>query len=114
MALYHDYKTATAQKVAVGVGDPVYILPSYYSDGSRAEEAAEAQFNYFKRHHGQFSITLIDKPAIMAQFPLSLSGVKTDIDVNWIIDKTTHQLIPSKGYLTQIAGSIRLKTSPTA
>ncbi|MGJ3495708.1 hypothetical protein ACR9PT_14250, partial [Piscirickettsia salmonis] len=105
-AEYHDLKTANLKKVAVGSGDPTYTIPVQYSDESKAHDAADAQFNYFKRHRGQLSLRLIGDASIMSQFPLKISGFKSTIDKHWIVQKVTHQYTEANGYLTQVQATI--------
>ncbi|ODN41154.1 contractile injection system protein, VgrG/Pvc8 family [Piscirickettsia litoralis] len=109
-AHYHDFATGLAGKIDAGSGKkPIYVMPNYLANELEASVSAHAELHRLQRCKGQFSVNLVGNPFLMAQFPVNLTGVKKNIDEQWVVSQATHQYIEGRGYTTRIEGNIKLK-----
>lgn len=93
-------------------GEPSYTIMLEYSDAKSAQEAADAQLNYFQRHTGTMTINMIGDSRFMSQFVMNVKGLKEDIDPSWVIQEVVHQFTPSSGFLTQVEAAVYHEPNP--
>ena len=100
-AYYHN--TSSGQRVAVtaGQGEPGYSLRNNHPDHASALQAAVAKLKNLNRGSGSLSLTMPGNPDLMAETPITISGIRTGIDGRWIATRVTHEL-SSSGYVTTV------------
>lgn len=102
-AYYHDFTTAQRKMIEVGSGLPCYELPYPQVDEETATYAAKAKLNDFKRTQKTLKATAIGQAQLKAGGPIHLSGVRTDIDGDWVLTKVHHR-IDSDGFISYLFG----------
>lgn len=85
-----------------GTQGPIFKLLPMFPDGKEeAKAAAQARSDKLARDEGELNIGIIGDPAVMAEAPLVVVGVRTGVDGTWRIKTATHR-IDSNGYETSI------------
>ena len=98
---YHDATAGQRIPVIAGQGEPGYSLRNNHPDQSSAKQAAVAKLKNLNRGSGSLSLTLPGNPDLMAETPITISGIRTGIDGRWITTSVTHELNGS-GYVTTV------------
>lgn len=104
VAAYRNLATAQTTDVVVGEGEPVFRLPHVYSTESNARRAAKARLDDMKRGAGgRVQLTMPARLDIIAETPLTLSGVRQGVDGAYVARRVEHTLDKS-GLRTTVDG----------
>lgn len=110
-ARYRDLGSARTVYATAGGGDPVRTLRNTYADEAAAKAAAEAELSRLGRAAGGVELTLPGLPALMAQTPIILTGLRPSLSRRWIATTVTHRLDwSSGGFVTTVAASLTGKS----
>ena len=101
VATWRDADSAETKDVKVGAAEPVHRLKNPYKDEATAREAAASHYNRSQRGKGQVSITLPGDTRFFAEGRLVLSGFRTGVNGEWLIEKVEHSLTGA-GFKTSI------------
>lgn len=98
---YHDTTVGERIPVTAGQGKPCYSLRNNNPDRATAQQASVAKLKNLNRGAGSLSLTLPGNPDLMAETPITITGIRTGIDGKWITTSVTHELNGS-GYVTTV------------
>jgi phage protein D len=99
VAYYHKVKQAKRHEVKVGSGEPVTRIKRYFPTKEMAVAAAKAEAAKRDRKKSTLSITMVGRPDVAAESPLTLEGFRDGVDGEWIVTRVTHRLDKSGGYV---------------
>ncbi|VAW12420.1 hypothetical protein MNBD_ALPHA09-1889 [hydrothermal vent metagenome] len=69
----------------------------------QAQAAADAEARKLAREEGSISLEIVGRPAVRAEAPLTVSGVRAGADGQWTIERVEHRYDPAgAGYTTSI------------
>ena len=105
VAFWHDVEKGDKQTVTVGADEPEYSLRHTYSTEAEAISAAKAKLMQLSRGTASLSLTMIGNPFIQAEGKLLLTGLRSPINGEWVINRSEHQ-IDSGGFVTRCETSI--------
>jgi phage protein D len=91
-ARWYDTFKAVEETVKAGDGEPVYTISRKHASADAAKKAAEAQLAAFERGTSKLTLVCVGNPALMAEAPLTVSGVRAGVDGEWIITTVTHRM----------------------
>ena len=100
-AYYHDIATAERTPVIVGQGAPIFSIQHNYPDQAAASKAAAARFQRLARGKSTLNISLPGNPAMLAEAPLTVTGVRKGVNGDWMITRAVHE-ISAAGFTTTI------------
>lgn len=95
-------KTVTVPKEGGAASGPTFTLRQNYPDKAAAETAAAAESAARNRARGDLSLTIIGRPTVGAESPITVVGVTQGISGKWIGTEVTHILMPNDGFITEI------------
>ncbi|MHA1570505.1 MAG: contractile injection system protein, VgrG/Pvc8 family [Alphaproteobacteria bacterium] len=82
---------------------PIRTLRTPFADEAQAQAAADAEARKIAREEGSISLEIAGRPAVRAEAPLTVSGVRTGADGQWTIERVEHTYDPAgQGYITSI------------
>lgn len=102
VAYWHAVKQSKRKEVKVGTGEPVRRLKQYYPTEEMALAAARADLERRKRGQETVSLTCVGHPSYVAEAPMALSGFRPGVDGEWLINRVTHRIDASSGYVCDI------------
>ncbi|MBU2707957.1 hypothetical protein KCM76_18320, partial [Zooshikella marina] len=106
IAKYHNSSTGQTESVVVGQGEPARTLSMQYPTREAAQAAANAAIKGAERSKASLEITLPGDPRLIAERPLIIAGIRTELDGKWLIKTAKHQ-VSNSGY-TNSASLYRL------
>lgn len=99
-------KSAGAEKIiTAGVGEPVMSLRHPLHSEAQAKDAADSEYRKGQRGSSTLNASLPGRTDIIAETPVSISGVRFGVDGQWVVERATHSL-DGGGYRTSISASI--------
>lgn len=100
-AHWQDKRGAKVQYVYAGEGEPVMYLRTPYKSQSDALSAAEAKLRQLRRGSTSLSLSLCGRPALCAEMPIRITGLRDGTAGDWIVTRAEHTLDAS-GLTTRI------------
>ena len=102
VARWWDLDAARMRVEVAGDGDPALVLPAVAVDRATARNAAESRWRGAQRaaRSGRVRLAAGD-PAVAADVPIRLVGVREDVDGVWMPRRVVHTLSPGRGYQTE-------------
>lgn len=97
VAYWHAVRSAKRKEVKVGKGEPVRRLRNYYPTEEMALAAARSELQRRERGQQTLALTTVGSPDIIAEAPLTVTGIRPDVDGEWLISRVTHK-IDNAGY----------------
>lgn len=93
VAAYRDLNAAATTDVLVGEGEPVFRLPHVYSAEGNARRAAKARLADFQRSAGgKVQLVMPARLDIIAETPVTVSGVRQGVDGSYVARRVEHTL----------------------
>lgn len=102
VAYWHAVKKSKRNEVKVGSGEPVRRLKQYYPTQEMALAAARAELERRSRGEQTLALSTLGSPLVAAEAPLTVAGIRPDVDGEWLISRVTHKLDGSGGYTCDI------------
>jgi len=98
-ACWHSEDDAERQEVLVGDATRTQSLRGTYANEERATIAANAELQRRQRAPIELQLRLaIGQPDLIAETPISVNGIKPDIDAQrWVATQVTHTLSDTEG-----------------
>ena len=85
-----------------GDGGPALVLPAVAVDRATARNAAESRWRDAQRASRSGRVRLAaGNPAVAADVPIRLIGVREAVDGVWVPRRVVHTLSPRRGYWTE-------------
>ncbi len=108
IAFWHNPSTSMRREEIIGKKGKTKRLPDTYASADLAKAAATSEWRRLQRGKRRLSLTLaIGRPEIIAESPVQVRGIKSDIDAtNWIAQEVTHRL-NEQGYITSLKLEVR-------
>lgn len=101
-AEWQDLEKGQRRALVVGEGSPLYIIGNSFQNETEAKQAAEAKLKQLKQQGGGGSLTLKPgRPALFAESPILLKGVREGLNGEWMASQVSHSLNNS-GLQTQV------------
>ncbi|WP_027710200.1 contractile injection system protein, VgrG/Pvc8 family [Zooshikella ganghwensis] len=97
IAKYHNSSTGKTESIIAGKGEPTRTLSLQYPTREAAQAAANAAIKGSERSKASLEITLPGDPRLVAERPVSISGLRTGLDGKWMI-KTARHRMSGEGY----------------
>ncbi len=91
-ASFHNKQTAEKETIKVGDAQPVYTLRHTYDSIDQATQNASAALERLKRGTGTLNISLPGDTRLMSEGKITLSGIRTGVDGEWIATRVEHVL----------------------
>jgi uncharacterized protein len=106
LAKWRDRPAAKTTTVTAGSGDPKRTLRHVYESEASAQRAAEAELARLGRAaKGALELELVGKATLAAGARITLEGVRTGIDGDWVAKTVEHRLDwSSGGYTSRVEG----------
>ncbi len=105
-ARYRDLSAAATRYETAGSGSPARTLRNTYRDQAAARAAAEAELARSKRAANDIELVLPGRAALVAQTPIVVSGLRSELTGRWIADRVEHRLeFEGAGFTTTLTGS---------
>jgi phage protein D len=92
VAFWHDKGMAKRQEIHVGNGDPVKQIRHHFPNAAAATAAAQAEMERRMRGQERLNLTLPGSPDLVAECSLSVSGIRSRVDGDWLVERATHSL----------------------
>ena len=109
IARYYDQGQASQKQVTVGDGSPQMIIGQLFKNEQEAKQAANAKLAEVQQGERALQIELPGDPNLIAESKINLSGIKSGIDGEWIIEQVIHTFSVS-GYHSQVSAIITPST----
>ncbi len=104
-ARWRDAAAGRTRFAEAGDGDPVKTLRNLYPSEAAAKAAAEAELTRLKGAGNGVELTLDGRAEIMAQTPLTVTGLRPELSGDWIVETAVHtQDFESGGFTTVLTG----------
>ena len=102
-ARWIDRKSSTEKTIEerTGQGYPTFQLQKTFRTEKAARKAAAAKATALAAATVEVTVTRVGAPEIAAESKVNLSGFRSDIDKEWVVNKVTHR-IDRGGYQTTI------------
>ncbi|WP_150467428.1 phage late control D family protein [Francisella sp. SYW-9] len=100
-AKYHDTDTGKTSFVAIGKGDPVFVLSYTYPNEEQAESLAQKQYDSFTLDSDTIHLTTTGNIHMLSGLPIKITNLRDDIPQDWYI-KTANHSISKDGYVTTL------------
>lgn len=100
-ARWYDAVAAKEIPISVGAGEPVLSLGRRYRDAAEAKAAARSKLAAINMGKATLSLSVSGNPALMAEVPLTVSGMFPKVNGRWIITQVTHRY-DGRGYRCDI------------
>lgn len=105
-ARYRDLRAARTRYATAGSGSPVKTLRHTFRDEASAKAAAQAELARTGRASNGVELVMPGRPAIVAQTPIEVSGLRAELSGRWIATTVQHALdFDSAGFVTTVTGS---------
>ena len=105
-ARYRDMGAARTKFATAGSGEPVKTLRPMHRDQAAAQAAAEAALARATRATNGVELVMPGRPTILAQTPLTVTGLRPELSGDWIADRVEHRLdFEGGGFVTTVNGS---------
>lgn len=93
VAAWRDKDAAEDKEVTIGDGEPTYRLRHIYPSEAAATKAAKGRYKKFTRGTSTLSLTMAaGRTDIVAESPLTVSGVRSGVNGAWSVTRVTHTL----------------------
>lgn len=102
VAYWHKVKEAKRREVKVGKGEPVRRMRNAYPSEEMALAAARSELQRRERGQRTLALSVIGSPDIVAEAPLSVTGIRPDVDGEWLISRVTHRIDAGNGYTCDV------------
>jgi len=89
-AYWHNPATGARVTETAGAGQPVFTIRHGFPTPEDARTAAASKFDALNRKRATLSLTLPGDPAIAAEAPLVVSGVREGVNGTWIVTSCKH------------------------
>lgn len=110
-ARWRDLGAAATRFAEAGEGEPVRTLRNTFPDEAAAQAAADAELARARRSSGGVELSLVGRPAIAAQTPIVLTGLRPSLNQRWIATTVVHAIdFSSGGFTTRITANQTGKT----
>lgn len=96
-ASFHNKQTAEKETIKVGGAEPVYTLRHTYDSFDQATQNARSALERLKRGTGTLNISLPGNTRLMSEGKMTLSGIRTGVDGDWIATRVEH-VLDNSGY----------------
>ena len=96
-ASFHNKQTAEKETIKVGGAEPVYTLRHTYDSADQAKQNASATLERLKRGTGTLNISLPGDTRLMSEGKITLFGIRTGVDGEWIATRVEH-ILDNSGY----------------
>lgn len=103
VAYWHATKNSKRNEIKVGEGEPVRRLKYYFPTTGMALAAAQAELSRRQRGESKVAVTVIGDPTLAAECSLELTGFRSGINGEWLINSVTHRMDES-GYSCDLEG----------
>ena len=101
VAYWYDATEARRLPVVAGDGEPSFFLKHDYPDQQRALSAATSKLQDLERGVQNLSLSLIGNTALFAEGRITINGLRSPINDDWVIQRVNHQL-SAEGFSTQL------------
>lgn len=90
---FNDAATGVQQALLATGAAATFQVPSYQPDGKeQAKRTAEAKQGAQDRLTGELDLIIIGNPAVMAESPINVVGVRYGVDGEWNVTKVQHTI----------------------
>lgn len=96
---------AEAQIITAGEGEPVKRLRERFATPGEASAAAAAELDRLDRSGGEISFTVPGDVRLMAETPVTISGVRDGVDGAWSVTRAEHSI--GRDFVTRIEAEAR-------
>ena len=104
-ARWRDPRTARTRIASAGSGDPTKTLRNLYPNEAAAKAAAEAELSRLKGGEAGVELTLPGRAALVAQTPITVTGLRAELAGDWIVSTAEHRaMFDGEGFVTRITG----------
>ena len=104
-ARWRDTSAGRTKFAVAGSGDPVKTLRNLYPNEAAAKAAAEAELTRLKGAENGVELTLDGRADIVAQTPITVTGLRAELSGAWIVETAVHtQDYESGGFTTVLTG----------
>lgn len=98
IARYRDIPTASTLEIKVGTGEPAKRLTKTYGTEDEAQAAADAEYKRSQRNEQRLELDVVGNPYLVAGGAINVSGFRSGINGQWLIDRVEHEITKRGGY----------------
>lgn len=99
---WRDLDAAADVDVRAGAGDPEYRIRRQFNDAQSARLAAAAKLADLRRGTGKMSVATAGHPGLVAEAPVTLTGMRPGLNGAWEVDSAEHVLNKSGGWTVNL------------